>query len=88
MPYRCLSRGRRSLNRLCRGCAFKRAKREWEPWRASKSPATIESNYKYVAAYFKEERDLVTIDRDAMLDYARRSRSRVTFACSRPRAWR
>ena len=58
-----------SVKGMTLDAAFKRAKREWEPWRDSKSPETIEANFRYVTEHFKAHSDLAAIDRDALLDY-------------------
>lgn len=54
--------------------AFKRAMREYEPWRASTSKKTIEDNYGHVSRYFKKEKDLVELDREAMFAYVEKLR--------------
>jgi integrase len=50
--------------------AFKRAVGEHERWRASKSPKTINDNYRFVSDYFKEATLLHEITDEAVFKYA------------------
>ena len=54
--------------------AFRRAMREYEPWRASTSKVTIEANYGHVSDYFKPSRDLASLTRDDMLEFVEQLR--------------
>ena len=54
--------------------AFKRAKVEHEPWRASTSPKTIDDNFKHLTMHFKEDMYLASLDRPQMFEYAAKLR--------------
>ncbi|WAW10022.1 site-specific integrase [Oxalobacter vibrioformis] len=49
--------------------AFIRCMREREQWRTSKSPKTLEGNFRALAAYFGEHADLSEIPRPRAVDY-------------------
>ena len=51
--------------------AFDAAMEDYEGWRASKSPGTVEANFRHVAAHFGEHVRLYAITRTALLDYAK-----------------
>jgi integrase len=52
------------------GTAFRRAMKEREEWRASKSPKTLEGNFKLITEHIPEDTDLATITFPMMLTYA------------------
>lgn len=54
--------------------AFKKAMREREEWRDSKSPTTLEGNFKALCEYFNEEGDLTEVTYAKSLEYAEKLR--------------